>query len=120
MIHNAPPLTSTQILTVELAFGDAPFVTAPLISKPGGPALADDTTPFDLPGVGLGRRVAAGSSLWPKENLINQGRSLIPDKPGQHFYAWIDADLTFANRGWVEAVARALALRPGFCQLFER
>jgi len=51
-------------------------------------------------------RLRETSPVWIKENLINFGVSKLP-KDWKHV-AWIDADLTFLNKVWVQETVQAL------------
>lgn len=44
--------------------------------------------------------------IWIKENLINFGSKLLPDR--WKYIAWIDADISFLNPGWVEDTVTCL------------
>ena len=67
-----------QLITVELAFDGDAYITAPLVGAGGD--LASSAAPLvRLSDAALGLRAARNSVLWPKENLINLGRTLVPD-----------------------------------------
>lgn len=51
-------------------------------------------------------RLRETSPVWIKENLINFGVSKLPND--WKYVAWIDADLTFFNRAWVQETIHAL------------
>jgi hypothetical protein len=71
-----------RVITVECAFGDAPF---------------EVTTA----GHGDHVQVRAEKPLWVKENLINIGiQHAIKGDPGVTAFGWFDADLMFNNPDW--------------------
>lgn len=55
--------------------------------------------------------------MWHKERLINHGTTLLPKDCTA--YAWIDADLIFADPNWVEK-AESLLKKHDVIQLFQR
>ncbi len=63
--------------------------------------------PARLPKLPVWRHLTfpVGNSLWLKENLINLA---VPDEA--RFIAWIDADITFLNRNWVQDTLEELEL----------
>ena len=67
-------------------------------------ALAD--RPFEIPESDDIIRLRSGSVMWQKERLVNYAVSALP--PECDRVAWLDADLLFPERGWVEQVAEAL------------
>ena len=71
--------SGVPLLTVELAFGDAPF------------ELAGPTTPSQLV------QLRGGDVLWQKERLLNIGMRCLPDDCDK--VAWLDADVLFARDG---------------------
>lgn len=75
------------LYTVEMAFGDRPFVL----------------TSYDNP-----RHVQVRSffELWHKENMLNLGIQALPDDWDR--VAWIDADVAFTNPDWVEQTIEQL------------
>lgn len=84
------------LLTVECAFGAAPF------------SLAD--------GPGMLRR-RARDVLWQKERLINLAIASLPASCRK--VAWIDGDVLFENPDWAVEAARVLDRQP-LVQLFSR
>lgn len=81
------------LLTLEVAFGDAPF------------CLADAV------------HLRSSSVLWLKERLINYGISLLPNHCKE--FAWLDADVLFAKDDWTTLAKTALATYD-VVQLFRR
>lgn len=77
-------------LTVELAYGDAPFhVTTP-----------DDARHLQL-------RLPTAAAMWHKEALINAGvTQLLP--PDWSAVAFVDAEVVFENNDWAVSSRRAL------------
>lgn len=65
---------------------------------------------FDLPcenlKIFLHIRVVTHHRIWIKENLINLAVKQLP--PLWTYMAWVDADLTFMNRDWVDDTMEAL------------
>ena len=55
--------------------------------------------------------------MWQKERLINHGTTLLPNDCTA--YAWIDADVLFADDNWIEK-AEALLKKHEIIQLFQR
>jgi len=51
-------------------------------------------------------RLTSDSRVWLKENLINLGVKALPKD--WKYLAWIDADLEFLNRDWVQETIRGL------------
>jgi len=51
-------------------------------------------------------RLTSDSRVWLKENLINLGVKALPKD--WKYVAWIDADLEFLNRDWVQETIRGL------------
>lgn len=84
-----------QLLTVELAFGDAPF------------ELDDGVCDRVL-------RRRSDTVLWHKERLLNVGLEHLPRDCDK--VVWVDADVVFENDDWVEEARRGLeryvALQP--------
>jgi hypothetical protein len=71
-----------------------------------------------LPGVFLHIKVELPDQVWIKENLINLGVKHLPS--GWRYMAWIDADITFLNLGWVNETIRVLGVgKAGVAQLFQ-
>ena len=75
------------LLTVELAFGDAPF------------ELADGDADLLV-------QVRGGDVLWQKERLLNIGVRRLPDDC--QAVAWLDADVLFARADWARETVRLL------------
>jgi Glycosyl transferase family 64 domain len=71
-----------QLLTVELAFGDAPFELG-----------AQDAE------VLIHVRAGKDAVMWQKERLLNVGLSHLP--AACNALAWLDCDVLFDNRAWV-------------------
>jgi hypothetical protein len=63
-------------------------------------------------------QIAGGDVLWQKERLLNIALNSLPDCC-EHV-AWVDCDVIFTDRDWVERTARALGKSGEFCliQLF--
>jgi hypothetical protein len=80
-------LYDVNLITVELAFGDRNFE----VTQAGNPNHV---------------QVRSFDEVWHKENMINIGISRLP--PNWQYVAWIDADVTFMNPGWVNATLNAL------------
>jgi hypothetical protein len=76
-------------LTVEAAFGDAPFDLEPAL---GVVQLRTD------------------SLLWQKERLLNLAASWLPRRVTS--VAWLDADILFQNTDWPKDLRRALTRAP--------
>lgn len=74
-----------NLVTIECAFGDAPF---------------------DLPGVDGIIRVRAKDILWQKERLLNLAITHLPVCARK--VAWLDADLLFDNPLWAQETSRLL------------
>lgn len=51
-------------------------------------------------------RVSTDDHLWLKENLINLGAKLLPRN--WKYVAWIDADIEFLNKNWVQETIEEL------------
>jgi hypothetical protein len=85
-----------RMLTIECAFGDAPF------SLPRSPDVVS---------------VRARHVLWQKERLLNLALSRLPS--GWTKVAWVDADVLFANPRWAVEASRQLD-RVAIVQPFER
>lgn len=85
------------LLTVELAFGNNPFVL-----------------PDDMPNL---HRLRSQSVLWQKERLLNHALDLLPAECTQ--VAWLDSDILWPDRSWVERAQDALDRHHDVVQLFE-
>ena len=85
-----------NLLTVELAFGDRPFV---------------------LPESEHLLRLRGQSVLWQKERLLNFAASRLP--PECDKVAWVDADILWPDATWVERARDALDRHYDVVQLFE-
>jgi hypothetical protein len=79
--------SGVPLLTIELAFGDAPF------------ALADGDADVVV-------RLRGGDVLWQKERLLNIGVRRLPDDCDK--VAWLDADVLFSRRDWAHETGRLL------------
>jgi hypothetical protein len=79
--------SGAQLTTIELAFGDRPFV----VTEPGNPAHV---------------QVRGRSELWLKENLLNLAVARLP--ADWKYVAWIDCDIEFLREDWVEETVQAL------------
>lgn len=73
--------------TVEVAFGDRPFELT----------TADDPRAL---------RLRSFEELWHKENMINLAIQRLPSD--WEYVAWIDADVAFARRDWVDETVHQL------------
>lgn len=81
-----------QLVTVEQAFGDRPFV----LTQP------DSRWHVQV-------RAGAESEVWVKESLINIGfRHLAGQAPEWRYAAWIDADVQFVRPDWASETVEAL------------
>lgn len=85
------------IYTVELAFGDRPFV------------VTSAQNPHHV-------QLRSGEELWHKENMINIGVQHLPKD--WKYVAWVDADVQFINTNWVDDTLNALQHHP-IVQLFQ-
>lgn len=74
---------NTLLVTIELAIGDAPFA----VTHPGNPA--------DV-------QVRTNDVLWYKENLDNILFKRLYNRFKKGSVAWIDADVMFTNKNWVD------------------
>jgi len=80
--------TGARFLTVELAFGNAPFELA------------------EFPEA-IGIRTSENNIMWQKERLLNIGiKKLIEE--GYKKIAWLDADIVFENKNWLLEISRKL------------
>ncbi|MCX6612676.1 MAG: hypothetical protein NTW74_17725, partial [Acidobacteria bacterium] len=68
--------------TVEVAYGNRPF------------AVTDPSNPRHL-------QVRTSSELWHKENALNLlFAHVLRHNPDAEYFAWVDADVTFARPDW--------------------
>jgi hypothetical protein len=91
-------LQGLQLLTVELAFGRAPFEL-----RPGDAEIL------------IQLRAGKEGVIWQKERLFNVGLSHLP--PACDSLAWLDCDVVFDNPNWV-AETMALLQRYAVVQPF--
>ena len=80
-------IAGANLLTVEMAFGDRPF---------------EITESWNTKHV----QVRSFHELWHKENLINIGLSRLPHN--WEYVAWIDADVEFLRRDWIDETIHQL------------
>jgi hypothetical protein len=85
------------LMTIELAFGDTPFV------------LGGDDAEFLV-------QLRGGDVMWQKERLLDLAISRLP--ASCRYVAWIDCDVVFALPDWPELAMAALG-RSQLVQLFE-
>lgn len=85
-----------RLVTVECAFGDAPFELAPSADV------------LHVPGRDV---------MWQKERLLNVAIGRLPPEAGK--VAWLDADVLFENLDWATETSRRLDQFP-VLQLFDR
>lgn len=90
-------LRNYRIFADRLAEQGARLVTAEV-------ALGD--RPFEVPESGDVIRLRSDSVLWQKERLLNHTISLLPTECDK--VAWLDGDVLFPERGWVDRVVAAL------------
>lgn len=88
---------ASPLLTIELAYGDAPF------------ALAEDDAEILV-------QLRGGDVMWQKERLLDLALERLPAHCG--YVAWIDCDVIFGRSDWPELALRALE-RSRLVQLFE-
>lgn len=75
--------SGAKLFTIELAFGDKPFVVT----------SADDP---------MNAQLRSSEILWHKERLINIAyERLLHVVPDARFIGWFDSDVTFVNPDWV-------------------
>lgn len=79
--------TDAVLYTVEMAFGDRPFVVT-------GSANSQHI------------QLRSKTELWHKENMINLGIQRLPID--WEYVAWVDADITFTRPDWVEETLQQL------------
>lgn len=74
--------------------------------------LADSRRRFELTSEDADRlvQVTSASVLWHKERLLNIGLDHLPDECDK--IAWLDADLLFADDGWIEETSALLERYP--------
>jgi hypothetical protein len=80
-----------ELLTVEMAFGERPWV------------VTEANNPSHI-------RLRSAHELWHKENMVNIGIRHLPQ--GWNYVAWVDADITFARPDWVEETIHQLQHYP--------
>lgn len=85
------------LVTIELAFGDAPFV-------------------LDEKDAELLVQIRGGDVMWQKERLLDLAVTRLPETC--RYVAWIDCDVIFARSDWPELALRALD-RSRLVQLFD-
>ncbi|MFZ6653865.1 hypothetical protein [Undibacterium sp. TJN19] len=76
-------------ITVECAFGDAPF---------------------ELPAALDVLQVRSATLLWQKERLLNLAASWLP--PSCKYVAWLDCDILFNNKLWAKELVKVLQKHP--------
>lgn len=82
--------SGVKLLTVEIAFGNRPFVVTKKHNK------------WNL-------QLRTNHELWHKEGAINAGFwHLLKIVPNAKYVAWVDADVRFTNPHWAEDTIRAL------------
>jgi hypothetical protein len=90
---------NVNLYIVELAYKDQPF------------QITSESNPRHL-------QVRGDIPLWHKENMINMGvTKLLPSN--WKCMAWIDADLEFENKNWVNETLEKLGSKCDIMQLFE-
>ncbi len=87
-----------SVFVAELAYGDLPWL------------LPESANHLRL-------RTPLRNAMWHKENLLNLLERMVPDTFDT--IAWIDADIWFERRDWVQAAEDALKTR-AVVQLFEK
>lgn len=76
--------SGANLFTVEIAFGGHDFV----VTHPDNP---------------MHLQLRTNTVLWHKEKALNLGiQRLLTVVPDAEFIGWYDADITFANRNWVD------------------
>lgn len=73
--------SGVKLITVELAFGDRPFV------------VTESNDPLDI-------QMRTHEELWQKEAMINAAIHRLPHN--WEYVAWIDADIQFQRQDWAE------------------
>src|ERR1051326_1451073 len=68
------------------------------------------SAPFDLPTDDCGLRVRAADALWQKERLLNLALARLPSDCTK--VAWVDCDLLFEGRNWIQHASAALETLP--------
>lgn len=82
---NALKKQNINLLTVELAFGDAPY---------------------QIPESHNVVRLRSGSVMWQKERMINYALEVLP--PSCEYIAWLDGDVLFRENDWVDMAVHKL------------
>jgi len=88
--------SGASLYTIEAAYGNRPF------------QITDPTNPQNI-------QVRTQTELWHKENLINIAVQRLP--ADWEYFAWIDADVSFARPDWVEETIHQLQ-HYSFVQMF--
>lgn len=83
-----------NLLVIELAFGD------------------DE---FELPHADI--RLRAKSVLWQKERMLNYALAQLP--PECKYVAWVDGDVLYENRDWVDVAVKSFESGNDLLQMFE-
>lgn len=87
-------LCDCQVVVVEGVQGDRPF------------EVTDPANPLHV-------QKRLSSVLWHKENLINIGLHHLSNiRPGWKYVAWIDGDVEFLNKSWVQDAIHELQINP--------
>lgn len=91
--------SGATLTTVEVAFGDRPFV------------VTDATNPDHI-------QLRGSYELWMKENALNIGIAhAIQRYPYARYFAWVDADVSFARPDWAAETVQQL-MHYDFVQMF--
>ena len=93
---NTMQVSGVNVITVECAFGNDPFV------------LPDSDTVI---------KIRSNSLLWQKERLINIGAAYLPERC--RYVAWIDCDIILENKHWIEETCTLLAHDRTIVQLWQ-
>ena len=80
--------TGVRFLTVELAFGSAPFQLSEFLEA-------------------MGVRTSESNIMWQKERLLNIGIKKMIEE-GYKKIVWLDADIVFENKNWLLEISRKL------------
>src|SRR4051812_33472615 len=76
--------SGAQLLTVEIAFGVRPF------------EVTEEGNPWDL-------QLRTVDEIWHKENMINLGLNYLSQiAPNFSQVAWIDGDVQFIRKDWLQ------------------